>query len=135
MHKVIRAAATISVIALVLSGSTVLAKPEMAPVRVEYAPIAPLRPGDEATTVLTLRALADVDRVDVTVAPFKGVELLSEPREVTFTAMKNGETREFTVTIRMTGERYGYLSVSYRTLQGKTIAGGATTIVYSAPGD
>jgi hypothetical protein len=35
----------------------------------------------------------------------------------------------------MTGERYGYLSVSYRTLQGKTIAGGATTIVYSAPGD
>jgi hypothetical protein len=135
MHKVIRAAVTISVIALVVSYGTVLAKPEMAPVRVEYAPIDPVKTGDEATTVLTLRALADVDRVDGTVAPFKGVELLSEPREVTFTAMKNGETRQLTVTVRMTGERYGYLSVSYRTLQGKTIAGGATTIVYRAPGN
>jgi hypothetical protein len=135
MHKVIRAAATISLIAVVVSHGTALAKPDMAPVRVEYAPIDPVRAGDEATTVLTLRALADVDRVDVTVAPFKGVELLSEPREVTFTAMKKGETRQLTVTVRMTGERYGYLSVSYRTLQGKTIAGGATTIVYSAPGN
>jgi hypothetical protein len=134
MHTVIRLAAAIVVITAVVSGSTAFAKPERAAVRVEYEAPAPLRLGEEATTVLTVRALADLDRVVVTMAPFQGLDLISEPKEVTFTGLKAGNTRQVTVTIRLTDERAGYLGVSYRTHQGKTIAGGATTVIYRNAG-
>jgi hypothetical protein len=133
MHRWIRLATVTAVIAAVC-GATAYAKPELAPVRIEHDPPAPMRIGEEATTVLTVRALADVDQVVVNVAPFKGVVLLSEPREATFAGLKRGDTRQLTVRVRLTDERAGTLAVTYRTVQGKRIAGGATTVIYTNAG-
>ena len=107
------------------------AKPPTAPVRLEFQLPDNVKRGDEVTTVLTFRALADIDRLDVSVAPFKGLDLLSEPKETTFTAVRNGEGRQLTVRIRVT-EEFGYLSVSYQTRQGDTSGSDSTIVVYGS---
>ena len=132
MREVMRAAA-VGVIALLVWQAAVAAKPDAAPVRVEFERTPAVRVGDQATTVLTFRALADIERLDVMLAPFKGVEIVSQPTQATFTAMKENEGRQLSVTVRMTGDRYGYLSVTYRVKQGDSLSAGATTVIYSTP--
>jgi hypothetical protein len=108
------------------------AKPPSAPVNVEFSVPDNVKLGDEVTTVLTFRALADLDRLDVSMAPFKGLELLSEPKEATFTNVRKGEGRQVTVRIRLTAEPFGYLSVRYQTRQGVKSSGGATMVIYGS---
>ena len=125
IQRVLVAAALVTAI-----GVTALAKPEMTPIRLECSVPPGVKTGDQVTTVITFRALAAVDRLAVTVAPFQGVEVLSDPTQAVFTAMKNGEGRQLSVTIRMTGEKYGSLAVTYQVLQGQQTSSGAQTIVY-----
>ena len=114
-----------------VAGATVSAKPERAPVRVEFSAPAPIATGEEATTVITFRALADIDRLEVSVAPFKGLDLLSETKDAVFTGITKGEGRTITVTIRLGDAPYGYLSVVYRTRRGNNQESGATNVIYS----
>ena len=118
------------VLAIVGITSRVSAKPVNVPIKVEYNAPAPAKVGEEVTTVLKFRALLDLDRLEVTVAPYKGLELKSEPAKVTFTDIKRGEARTFTVTVRLTEEPFGYLSVTYQTQQGTIRAAGAMVVVY-----
>src|SRR6476619_3463289 len=105
-------------------------KPPSAPVTVEVEVPPNIKQGDEVTSVLTLRALADIDRLDVSVAPFMGLEVVSRPTAATFERLAKGEGRTFTVTIRLTDAKAGSLAVLYRTVRGNTKAAGATTVVY-----
>jgi hypothetical protein len=123
----------LSFAALVVATASAGAKPEMAPVGVEYSVPASVKTGDEVTTVITFRALADIDRLDINIAANSGLELLSEQKDATFTAMKKGEGRQVSVTIRLTDDHFGLLALTYRTRQGTTNAAGAKSILYGAP--
>ena len=122
-------------LALVSTESASLAKPPSAPVRVEVEVPPNLHPGDEVTSVLTFRALADLDRLDVSVAPDGGLDVLSKPTEATFDGVRKGEGRQFTVTIRLTDPKFGSLAVFFKTLRGTTKAAGAITVTYGNPGN
>lgn len=115
------------------SAAVVSAKPERAPIRVESHVPPNVKTGDEVTTTITLRALADVDRVEVSIAPFQGLELLSDTKEAVFTGMKAGEGRAISVTIRLTDPAFGSLAVTYKTRQGTHDDAGAVTIVFGTP--
>lgn len=133
MNRLTATASLALVIALVVPASTLFAKPSHSPVRVEYSVPDDVKTGDEVTTVITLRALANLDELEVSVAPFKGVALVSQTQQATFTAVKSGDGPQLTVTVRLTDEKFGSLAVVYRTRQGKTASGGAITIVYGRP--
>jgi len=123
------AAYTLTILALVVSNVAVSAKPEP-PLRIESAVPAGMKTGDEVTTTITVRALANLDRVDVTIAPDEGIELLSETKQVVFTGMREGEGRGIEVTVRLTGKQFGSLSFLYTIQQGSTKQSGATTVVF-----
>ena len=112
-----------------------LAKPPTAPVRVEYEVPENVKTGDSVTTVLTFRAQADLDRLEVTLAPFMGLELTSEPKTATFTGVKKGEGRQLSATIRLTDPKFGSLAVTYTTVQGRKRGADAITVVYGNPGN
>jgi len=131
MRALIGTAFVVAVLALLASSTSVVAKPE-GPVQIEYSVPAHVKKGDEVTTVLTLRPVIDVDRLDVTVAASKGLEVISERKDATFTGVKRGDTRQFTVTIRLTEEPFGYLSVTYVARTGPSVDGGATMVVYGS---
>jgi hypothetical protein len=117
------------VVTMALMGTGLAAKPPSAPVKVEYT-----RPsvaqGEQATAVLTFRALADLDRLDVSIAVDEGIEILSEPTEATFTNVKKGEGRDLTVTIRLTAPKEGFLSIFFKTERGTRKEAGATAAVF-----
>jgi hypothetical protein len=127
------AAIVVATIISLESAAVVSAKPERAPIRVESSVPANVKTGDEVTTTITLRALADVDRVEVSIAPFKGLVLLSDTKDAVFTGMKAGEGRPITVTIRLTDPMFGSLAVTYKTRQGTRDDAGAATILFGAP--
>jgi hypothetical protein len=110
--------------------AAVSAKPGGAPVRVEHADPPPLVTGEQATTVLTFRALADIDRLEVSLRPMRGLEIVSEPTQAAFTDVKKGAGLEVSVTVRLTGPNFGRLAITYETRQGQTNDSGATTILY-----
>jgi uncharacterized protein (DUF58 family) len=118
-----------AVLAVAVMGSNLIAKPPSAPVRVEYS-----RPtvsaGEEATAVLTFRALADLDRLSVSVAVDEGLEIVSQPTEATFTNVGKGEGRDLRVTIRLTAPKQGVLAVFFKTERGVRREAGATAIVF-----
>jgi hypothetical protein len=118
-----------AVLVAVVTGASLLAKPPSAPVRVEYT-----RPsvstGEEATAVLTFRALADLDRLTVSVAVDEGLEIVSRPTEATFTNVRKGEGRDLTVTIRLTAPKQGVLAVFFKTERGARREAGVTAIVF-----
>jgi hypothetical protein len=108
-----------------------LAKPTSNQVRIEYTRPGRVSIGDEVTTVLTFRALTNLDRLEVTLAPFKGLELVSEPKAV-FTGLKRGDGPQVTARVRVTEQPFAYLSVTFQTKQGTRTDGGATMVVYGA---
>jgi hypothetical protein len=121
---------TLTVLALLASAVAVSAKPERVPIRVESSVPRDMKTGDEVTTTITIRALANIDRVEVSIAPFEGLELLSETKQVVFTGMREGEGRGIQVTVRLTGQKFGSLAFVYTTQQGTTKESGATTVVF-----
>ena len=88
-----------------------------APVDIKYAPLPVIRPGEEATTAVTFRAEADLDRLEVSVAAGEGLTLLTEKPEATFERVKKDETRVITVRLRLNAP-WGFLSAFATTTQG-----------------
>ena len=105
-----------------------------APVRVEYARPAPLKQGEEATTVITFRALADVDRLEVSVARHKGLEVVSRPTSAVFSEVKKGEGRELAVTVRLTDSKEGLLAIFFKTQRGSRREAGVSGIAFGNDG-
>jgi hypothetical protein len=132
MHTFTKAALLIVLILLVGSGSTLSAIPPSAPVSVEYAAPAPMKTGDEATTVLTFRALADLDRLDVSVVAYQGLEIVSEPKAAIFQGVKKGEGRQLTVTVRLTDPKVGALAIFFTTQRGKKRESDTTGIAFGS---
>lgn len=108
------------------------AKPT-APITVEFAVPAQMQTGDEVTTVLGFRALADVEQLEVSVAPFRGVEVTSEPRTATFRDVRKGAAPTLEVRVRLTDPKWGLLAVTYRTQNATGNAAGSTSIVFGDP--
>lgn len=92
-----------------------------------------LHPGDVGMTVITVSPRLDADTLEIHVAPFAGVELLSKQTEMTFANLKRGERGAIAATVKLTGERFGTLSVTYSMTSHGRIDGGATMIVYGSP--
>ena len=114
---------------VVLMGTSLAAKPPSAPVKVEYSR-PPVSTGEEATAVLTFRALADLDRLEVSVAVDEGIEIMSEPTRATFTNVRKGEGRNLSVTIRLTAPKEGVLAVFFKTERGDRKEAGAMAISF-----
>jgi hypothetical protein len=110
------------------------ATPPSVPVLVEYETPPPIATGEEATTVLTFRALANLDGLDVSVEAFDGLTIVSEPKKLSFQTVKKGEGRQLTVTVRLTGAKVGSLAVFYTVRRGDHRDSGTTGIGYGAPG-
>ena len=110
-------------------------KPDYAPVEVEAsAPPADMKPGDQVETTLRFRALADLQRIEISVAPFMGVEVVSATREAVFTDIAEGDAPELKVTVRLV-DKSGSLAVTYRIVTADGKSAGARTIEYGKPGN
>ena len=130
MRNMIRLSLVAALLSILAMASEAAQKPTSLPVRVEYTPPTPAAAGEQATTILTFRALADIERLGVSVAPFKGVEVVSEPTETVFDDVKKGSGSVFSVTVRVTDAKLASLAVTYWAQQGKTKRVGAITLEY-----
>jgi hypothetical protein len=107
------------------------AKPWTVPVRVESSrPPANLRIGDEVTTQIEFHATADLERLEVEIAPFMGVQLLSEPARAVFTNVKKGDAPQLEVRVRITSATIASLGVTLKTVSFRKNSAGALTIEY-----
>ena len=124
--------AAVTVIALLGCADTAAAQ-RSAPIRVEFTVPPDLKAGDEVTTLLRFRAQEDVDRLRVEVLPFLGLQVLSEPRELTFSDVKKGTAPELEVRVRLTDPKVGSLGVTFQTQAGSRKRAGAITVEYILP--
>lgn len=107
------------------------AKPT-APITVEFA-VPLIKTGEEVTTVLGLRALVDIEQLEVSVAPVRGVEVMSELRTAAFKGVRKGTAPTLEVRVRLTDPKWGLLGVTYRTRSATGNAAGSTSIVFGDP--
>ena len=132
-HRYVAAIASVMVL---LFGSAGIAKPSRVPVTVEFAPPpADMKTGDTVSTTLGFRASADLQRLEVSVSPFQGVQVLSQPTDAVFLNVSKGQAPQLTVQVRLTGPKYGSLAVTYKTIAAAGNASGAMTIVYGDASD
>jgi hypothetical protein len=120
----------VALIALVVGVGLAVAKPSSAPVTVEFTVPPDVKTGDEVTTVLRFRALQDLQQLEVSVAPFMGLELLSDTRDATFRDVRKGTAPEVVVRIRLTDPKSGSLAVTFKTRSASGQAAGAITVEY-----
>ena len=113
----------------VAPGPPLLAAPT-APVRLEYQRPRSINAGDEVTMPLTFRALADLDQLDVSIAPDGGLELLSETTTATFQNIPNGDARTFQIRVRITGPKEGNLAIAFKTRRGQRRESSVSEIVF-----
>jgi hypothetical protein len=113
-------------------------KPISASVSVSFDDPPPnMKTGDEATTTLVFRALADTQRLEVFLDPDDGLEMVSTATEAVFTNLKAQETRQLAVKVKLTAPKGSSLNVSFSTVSGSaddTQEGfGSTVIDYGDP--
>lgn len=96
-------------------------------------PPAGMKTGDVVETTLTFQALVDVDRLEVEVYPFNGVEVMSTPTEMTFGPIKRGDSATMKVRVRLTAAKFGSLTVAMETQTADGRMGEAKTVVYGNP--
>jgi hypothetical protein len=122
----------LSLLLMPLTGSA-QKKPDYAPVSVEFnEPPPDMKSGDQVETTLAFRALDDLQRLEVSVAPFSGVEIVSEKKEAVFTDVKEGDAPQLKVTVRLL-QPSGSLAVTYTIVTADGKSAGATTIEYGQP--
>ena len=108
-------------------------KPDYAPVVVEFNdPPADMKIGDQTETTLAFRALDDLQKVEVEVEPFSGIEIVSEKKAAVFTDLKEDDAPELKVTIRLL-EKSGSLAVTYTVVSADGKSAGAITVEYGKP--
>ena len=111
--------------------ATLTATPDRAPIALELVPPRPdMKRGDVADTVIAFRALADLQRLEVSVYVAHGVEILSAPTGAVFSDVKTGDAPQLNVRVRLTAEEFGSLAVSYRTQTARETAVRVKTIIY-----
>lgn len=121
----------LAVALVVVGGSPARATPPRGPIAIEHSDIpAGLKVGDEATTTIRFRALSDLDRVEVSIYPFRGVRVLSAPTTALFTDLHSGDIQELPVRVRLTDASIASLAVTYRAISGGRRRTGAVTIEF-----
>jgi hypothetical protein len=88
----------------------------------------PRRPAPGASFALRLRATAsgDVDRLQASLAPAAGLELVGGASAISFGALQAGQSADRTIQLRATSEGVFELSVRLTTTGGTTKASGTT---------
>jgi hypothetical protein len=122
-------------LAIAAAGQTLSATPPSAPVKVEYTTPPPMATGEEATMVLTFRALADLDRLEVSVRAFDGLAVLSAPTAASFQNVKKGEGHQLTVIVRLTGSKAGSLAIFFTAHRGGKRDSGTSGITFGSSGN
>ena len=92
-----------------------------------------MKTGDQATTTLVFRALADTSRLEVSLDPDDGLELVSTATEAVFTNIPEGETRQLQVKVKLTDPKGSTLNVSIVTVAGSSTGVRWTVIDYGEP--
>ncbi len=105
-----------------------------APVSIEFLVPENLQAGDTVTTAIQFGAEADLEQLEVSVAPYEGVEIISKNETVVFQSVKQGETRAIEVTVRLL-DKIGYLSVFATTSITGRVSTKAIAIRYGSAGD
>jgi hypothetical protein len=106
--------------------------PETSPVVVDFDdPPATMKTGDEVTTTIIFRLLADVDKLEIFLDPDDGLELVAPtPSEFEFSAVKKRETRQIQVKVKLTDPKGSSLNVSWATTAQSGEGFGSTVIDY-----
>jgi hypothetical protein len=113
--------------------SPAAAKPT-ATVSIEYGVPENLKTGDTVSTRIGFVAETDSERLDVSVAPYEGLDVVSKNEKTVFQNVRKGEKREIEVTVRLTDE-IGYLSVFATITTARGTSTKSIAIRYGTPGD
>jgi hypothetical protein len=133
MRRQVHVAALSIVIGVLAVPIALRGAPSSAPISVEYSAPPPMKTGDETNTVLGFHALADLQRLEVTVYSAGGVAVVSQPTQAVFTDVKKGDAPQLTVRVRLTGAKWGALAVLYKTVTPTQTASNVITIDYGDP--
>jgi len=90
---------------------TLLESKMTAPVTIEYTVPKTVQTGDTVSTVIHFVAQTDLEVLKISVAPYRGLKLLSKKEETLFFDLTKGERRNLEVEIQLTDPEVGYLSV------------------------
>lgn len=108
------------------------AKPT-APVSIEYSVPKNVQTGDTVSTTIRFVAQANLEQLELSVAPYEGLEVISKNEKAVFQNVNKGEKREIEVTVRLRDE-IGYLSVFATTTTSRGTSTKTIAIRYGTPG-
>jgi len=109
-------------------------KPTSASVSIDYDdPPENMKTGDEVTTTIVFTALDDTERLDVNLDADDGLQILSTPTETVFLDLKEDETRQLQVKVKLTDPKGSSLNVSIITVAGTRKGLGSIVIDYGEP--
>ena len=107
-------------------------KRSLIPVDLSYQVPPGLKPGDEVKTVFTFTAKSQVPVLEVLMQPVEGLEWLEGEKRTTFENVGEGQRREVSVRLRLTGAA-GKLSLSMRAIYGENRFGRSVLVRYGEP--
>ncbi len=109
-------------------------KPSSASVDIDYDdPPATMKTGDEVTTTIVFTALGDTERLEVNLDADDGLQILSTPTEAVFLDLKEDETRQLQVKVKLTDPKGSSLNVTIATVANTRKGIGSTVIDYGEP--
>jgi hypothetical protein len=119
------------VLALAIRPTAFAGTPPSAPIKIEASrPPATMNPGDAVDTSITVTALADLPRLEITIYAVDGITLLSDAIHVVYDRANRNDAKQFTVRVRL-DEKQGSLAVLAEALTaGGEKAGSGITVTY-----
>jgi hypothetical protein len=127
-------AAALVIVALVVAHRPMQARRPSGPVQVTSSPdTSGMKTGDEVTSTIHLLALENLNRLEVTLSVVDGVEIVSGPTTAVFDDVKQDETRDIEVRVRLTGPKYGDVAIVYQALVGDKTRAGTAGVTYGNP--
>jgi hypothetical protein len=109
-------------------------KPTSASVSIDYDdPPATMKTGDEVTTTIVFTALSDTERLEVNLDADDGLQILSTPTEAVFLDLKEDETRQLQVKVKLTDPKGSSLNVTIATVASTRKGFGSMVIDYGQP--
>jgi hypothetical protein len=109
-------------------------KPTSASVSIDYDdPPATMKTGDEVTTTIVFTALGDTERLEVNLDADDGLQILSTPTETVFLDLKEDETRQLQVKVKLTDPKGSSLNVTIATVASTRKGFGSMVIDYGQP--
>ncbi len=105
-----------------------------APVSIEHNVPKNVQTGDTVSTTISFVAEANLEQLEVSVAPYEGLEVVSNNGKTIFQNVRKGEKREISVTVRLTAE-IGYLSAFATTTTSRGASTKTVAIRFGTPGD